>query len=188
LATFSFDEVNRIIEVAAPTTEVVIQELINVIRDWEDELENMDVPKIADASGKEDLGGGLAVGITLKLLNWRLKFENRLGPDYIDCVMGGGNLVAVDEYGQPMNPIAPSAYVMVTIVKAVSAAMIADVAEWTQDEKEGVFSDVETLKGEIDKVQHIGIPGQIFERDRESLEAIRERGDSAWGAKAHFNL
>jgi hypothetical protein len=124
MPTFSFDKVNHIIEVAAPTTEVTIQELINAIRDYEDELENMEVAKIADASGKEDLGGGLQVGISLKLLNWKFQFEDRPGPDWVDCSVTGGNLLAVDANNQPMNPIEPAAYVTITVERAVSAVLL----------------------------------------------------------------
>lgn len=145
----SFDKITRIITVPATTTEITIQELINGIRDWEDELANMETPKVAEASGKEDLGGGLSVGITLKLINWKLKFEDRSGPDYIDCGVTGGNLVAVNANNLPMNPIQPAAYVTVTIVKAVSAALIADVAEWTQTEKDGIISDVNLVESKV---------------------------------------
>jgi hypothetical protein len=124
MPTFTFDKVNRIIEVAAPDTEVTIQELVNAIRDFEDELYNMEVAKIADASGKEDLGGGLQVGITLKLLNWKLKFEDRTGPDWVDCSVTGGNILAVDANNQPMNPIERAAYVTVTVERAVSAVLL----------------------------------------------------------------
>lgn len=148
MASFSFDKVTRIITVEAPTTEVTIQELINAIRDWEDELANFDTAKVADASGKEALGGGLQVGITLKLFNWKLKFAERAGPDWVDCSFYGGNLVAIDANSQPMNPIQPSAYVTITIVKAVSAALI---TEWTQSEKDNLISDVVYIKSKTSK-------------------------------------
>ena len=148
----SFDKINRIITVPVPTTEITVQTLVNEIRDWEDELVNIDVAKIADASGKEDLGGGLSVGITLKLLNWKLKFADRSGPDYIDCSVTGGNLVAVNANNQPMNPIQPAAYVTVIIMKAVSAALIADVAEWTQIEKNGIMSNVDTIQAKTNNL------------------------------------
>ena len=178
--TFSFDEINRVITVGGSPlpTEVTIQQLINAIRDWEDNLENMDCAKVADASGKEDLGGNLQVGITLKLLNWKVKFADRPPPDWVGCGVSGGNLVAVNGNNQPMNPIQPSPYVTVTIKGAVSAALIADVAEWTQTEKDTIFSDVDKVKVEIDKIEHGGV-GE-YERDKESLEAIRARGDAAW--------
>ena len=168
----------HIILVESPATEVTIQELINAIRNWEDELVNMNCPKVADASGKEDLGGGSLVGITLKLLNWKLKFANRAGPNYIVCTVKGGNLVAVDQYGASMSPIEPSAYVTITMAVAVSATITAAVAEWTQAQKDSIFADTTTIKTEIDKVEHGGA-GE-YERDKESLEAIRARIDEIY--------
>jgi hypothetical protein len=144
-----FDKVNRIMTVEAPATEVTIQDLINTIRDWEDNPENMEVAKTADASGKEDLGGGLAVGITLKLLNWKLKFQDRTGPDWADCSVTGGNLVAVDANNVPMNPIAPAAYVTVTVVKAVSAALI---AEWSQSQIDSHIAESGAIKAKTDLI------------------------------------
>jgi len=91
---YDYDKVNKIITIPAPETEITIQHLLNDIRDFEDELSSMDIPKIASAAGKEPLGGGVTVGITLTLENgWRIKFEDRAGPDYIPCRISGGNLV-----------------------------------------------------------------------------------------------
>lgn len=122
MAEFVFDKINRIITVKAPATEITCQELINAIRDWEDELENMDMPKIADASGKDYLGGGLYTAITVKLLGWKLKFEER--PTYTMCVVRGGNLLAVDDQGNYVNPIAPSENVTVVIAQSTAASLI----------------------------------------------------------------
>ena len=109
---FVFDKVNKIITVEAPQTEVTIQDLYDAIRDYEDEVYNMEVGKICDASGKEELGGGVRVGITLKLIDWKLKFEDRSGPNYITCNVRGGNLVCYDtSINDYVNPIEPSAYV-----------------------------------------------------------------------------
>ncbi len=81
----TFNDVTKIIEIESPATEVTIQELINAVRDWEDELVNIDISKVASAAGKEPLGGGVSVGITMTLLNgWKIKFEDRAGPAYIN--------------------------------------------------------------------------------------------------------
>jgi hypothetical protein len=130
-----FDKNDRIIMVESPATSVTIQTLINAIRDYEDEPEAMDIASIATASGKEDLGGGTLIGITLKLINWKLKFEDRLGPTYILCDVLGGNLVATDENGASVNPIEPATYVMVTKTASVSATI-----------SEEIKSDVAQLK------------------------------------------
>lgn len=112
-----FDFYNSIIEVPAPQTSVDVQTLINEVRDTEDELTpGLAYGKIAEAFGKQNLGGGVLVGITLVLLdNWKLRFAPRPGPDTVACIVTGGNLVA-----QSGNPIAPSAYTSVTIAQSSS--------------------------------------------------------------------
>lgn len=115
-----FDRVNRIIEVEAPATEVTIQQLIDAVCDFEGDQENMDMAQVAKASGKESLGGGLSVGITLELLNnWQLKFEDRLGPDYVQCTAKDGNLVG----GIAGNPIKESAYTQVKLILSAAGTV-----------------------------------------------------------------
>jgi len=124
VVVYEFDKINKLIIVKAPDTEVTIQDLYNNIRDWEDEPENMEVYKVADCTGKEELGGGVYVGLTLKLIDWKLKFEDRSGPSYIICNVSGGNLVmyntATSSYE---SPIEPSAYVTVTLTSSSSATL-----------------------------------------------------------------
>lgn len=82
----------------------------------------MDISHVANASGKQDLGGGILVGITLELLdNWRVQFEDRLGPDTIACKITGGNLVTTNIYDD--NPVKPSTYTQVTITASSSATI-----------------------------------------------------------------
>lgn len=116
-----FDFVNSIIEVPAPQVTLDVQTLINEIRDTEDELTpGLGYSKIADASGKENLGGGVLVGITVKLLdNWRIKFEDRPGPDTVSVRITGGNLVG----GPDNNPIAPSTFTQVSLTSSSSATI-----------------------------------------------------------------
>ena len=122
----TFDFLNSIIEVPAPTTSISVQTLINEIRDEEDELEpSIAYSKIADAFGKQDLGGGTLVGITLVLLdNWKVRFEARPGPDTVACIVTGGNLVAVSG-----NPIAASAFTSVTIAQSSSPTIAASASD-----------------------------------------------------------
>jgi len=126
LATYTFypTPTGTIIEVDLPYTDVSIQELINEIRDWEDDLDNMEWPKLVDGAGKEDLGGGTAVGITLSLRDCKLKFADRPGPDWVVCNVGGGNLVATSgDLVTYVNPIEPSSYVTVTKTSSSSATL-----------------------------------------------------------------
>jgi hypothetical protein len=117
-----FDRVQKFIEITSPQTEVTIQDLINAVRDYEDEVDNMDLGKIADAFGKQDLGGGVLVGITMVLLNdWRIHFEDRPGPATIQVSITGGNLVATNSFDD--NPIAPSTFTQVIISSSSSATL-----------------------------------------------------------------
>ena len=153
-AIITFDKTNRLINVGG-TTEVSIQELINAIRNFEDELVNFDIPSIASASGKESLGGDLFVGITLKLLNWKLKFEDRDPPNTV-CNVTGGNLIAVDGSGYFMNSIEPSNNVTVTKTASTSAGLVgggwgATVSEY---QAAGTFGKLmKDTKGRVDNIQ-----------------------------------
>ena len=180
----TFDKINRIITID-PNTSVTIQVLINAIRDWQDELPNMEIANLASASGKEDLGGGTLVGVTLKLMNWKLKFADKASATV--CTVRGGNLVAVDANGDSMDAIEPSVNTTIVLAQSTSATVIAAEAEWAQTEKDQIFADVDKVESDVadvrtdlDLVKHKGISGETYEREKESLEAIRERGDEAW--------
>jgi len=67
----------RIIEVLSPTTEASVQEIVDACRAWEDMTNNMSYKPLIDAAGKEDLGGGVSVGITATLQNAVIAFEQR---------------------------------------------------------------------------------------------------------------
>jgi hypothetical protein len=112
----------RIITVASPSTEVTIQDLVDTLRGFEDDLVNMSYLQIISAAGKENLGGGVLVGITATLLDALLEFEARGGPTYTQCVVSGGNLVAVDSVGATQTtPISPTAFTQVVITASSSA-------------------------------------------------------------------
>lgn len=113
----------RIITVAAPSTEITIQDLLDTCRELEDDVYNMVYDPLASAAGKENLGGGVRVGITLTLLNAVLAFEARPGPTYVQCRVAGGNLVAVDGYGDDISPIYPTAFTQVLTTASSSATL-----------------------------------------------------------------
>lgn len=121
----TFDKVAKLIIITKPTTSVTIQNLINAIRDYEDEQENLEVARIANATGKEDLGGGVQVGITLELLDgWQVQFEERtVGEGWTICNITGGNLVALNEVGANQFPLYPSDYVNGWITTSSSATI-----------------------------------------------------------------
>lgn len=69
-----FNRSPRIVWVDVATDDISLQTLINELRDIEDEPWAMTYPKVIDAAGKENLGGGVEVGITATLNNARLAF------------------------------------------------------------------------------------------------------------------
>jgi hypothetical protein len=91
----------RIITVLAPSTELVVQDLIDTCRFLEEQ--EVSFNHLINAGGKEPIGAGILVGITCSLQNALLAFEGRIGPDYITATLSGGNLVAVDDLGAPIS-------------------------------------------------------------------------------------
>ena len=128
---------------------ITIQSLVNQIRNWEDNQVNLAYDRLLSASGKEDLGGETAVGITAKLENTKLKFEAR--DVATTCYVGGGNLVAVDSYGVSMFPIEPSTNVTVQLTQSSSATMtqIDDI----QAIKDRIGEPTSTISSDLDKIQ-----------------------------------
>lgn len=70
----------RIIRVAAPSTGITIQDLVDTCRYHEEMLINLDDSHLIDAAGKDFLGGTTYVGITATLQNAKVTFEARKTP------------------------------------------------------------------------------------------------------------
>ncbi|MHA2401442.1 MAG: hypothetical protein ACXADH_00505 [Candidatus Kariarchaeaceae archaeon] len=80
----------RVIEVAAPSTELTIQDLVDTLRLSEEAFaEGLAFDKLIDAAGKEDLGGGVLVGITANLQDAQVAFEARRTPAETGTVTTG---------------------------------------------------------------------------------------------------
>ena len=168
----------RIITVLSATS-ITIQNLVNWVMDWEDEPWALTFERIVKPSGKQNLGGTppVLVGITAVLLNAKVRFEDQGSPTV--CTIYGGNLVALDANNVSMSPIEPATNVTVVLSQSSSATIVADVAEWSQTEKDNIFADTTTIKTEVEKVQHDPGGGE-YEPDKESLEAIRARIDEIY--------
>lgn len=96
-----FDESPRIIEIEAPSTEVTMQDLVDTVRKIEDAFtQGMPHEKLLNASGKEDLGGSVLVGITADLQNAQLAFEPRRTPAATGVVSTGSGTPV----GSPLGP------------------------------------------------------------------------------------
>lgn len=160
-----FDKTNKIILIEKTQSKVTIQELINAIRDFEDNWLGIDEASLANAYGKQDLGGGAKVGITLELINnWRIQFEDRT--EWTTCYIKGGNLVAINNYDN--NPIKPSAYVN-TIIAQSSAPTIAEPVISEQDKADiisGTVSDIEA--------------GKIADIEQNIIDLDTKHGTGSW--------
>jgi hypothetical protein len=115
--SLTFDFVNSLIEVNSPQTDILLQDLINDIRTEEATELGITYPQIANASGKEALGTGVSVGITVELRDlWQLIFW---AANYI-ATISGGNLVG----GPGGDVIAYSPGVQVLLVLSASSTIV----------------------------------------------------------------
>lgn len=118
---FSFDHANAIIEVAAPTLTITIQEVFDAIAFHRARPIFIDDSEIARAEGKVPIPGiGASLIIMTMLDGWRLKFADRLGPAWVQASVTAG-VIVVDGGG---DPIAPASFVNVSISQAVSGVSI----------------------------------------------------------------
>ncbi len=119
----TFNPYTKTVLIEAPQTEITVQDLQRAIREWEASSEGIDNDIICNATGKDSLGGNRYTGITLTLINnWRVKFEDRPGPETVQCKITDGNLVAINDYGN--TPIMPSTYTQVMIYQSTAPALI----------------------------------------------------------------
>lgn len=168
----------RIIEVSGSSVALTIQDLYDTLRDKASLSLAMDDDEIIDGSGKDDLGGGTLVGLTIKLLNAKVKFSNKSSPTV--CTISGGNLIAVDADGNSMTPIEPSANVSVVIAQSSSATMIeTGVTGLTEAESTllaviaDVQNDVEFLKKVEGGKWEISGNQMIFYDENNATEVMR---------------
>lgn len=114
----------RVITVLLPSTEITVQDLHDSCRFLEAESAAMDDPKLIDSSGLEQLDTSTKVGLTSTLQNALVAFEARFGPEYIQCNISGGNVVAIDNVGvYYKTPVYPTAFTQVVVTASSSATI-----------------------------------------------------------------
>ena len=127
--TVDFDASPRIIEVAAPSTTINLQDLWDTLRTIEARIDNLNRPALifnTKSGGKQVLSAVKNVGITITLNNARLKFQDRAGPSFINVTITDGNLVAIDTVESPIDPVEPGAFLNTVRELDVSAGLIRD--------------------------------------------------------------
>ena len=165
----SLNPLTKLIEITSPTTTVTIQELVNTIRDWEDELENLSYEQVIDAVGKADLGSSVYTAITMTLSStWQIHYWNgvTLG------IIKDGNLVG-GIGGEPIKPTGgPDTILVINQVGgtiAVTASGITeqdklDIADRVWDEDITGHTTIDTTADYVTKIlEDTGttIPGLI---------------------------
>ena len=106
----------RIITVAKDGVEsqsISLQDLVDTLRSIEYQADTLTYEYLIDSFGKQALGGGVKVGITLVLNNAKLAFEARPPSTFVQCNISGGNLVAIDENGDDMDAVETTAYTQI---------------------------------------------------------------------------
>lgn len=89
----------RVITVQAPSSEIIQQDLVDTVRVEEERIHGgMAFEKLLNASGKDDLGGGVSVGITVSLQNALLSFEARRTPESVGTVTTASGSVVKGRY------------------------------------------------------------------------------------------
>lgn len=92
----------RVTLVLAPRVTMLAQDVVDTLRIEEESFQGLAHPRLIDASGKQDLGGGKFVGITYALQNNQLMFEDRDAPVYSGTITTtsptavGGRLKVID--------------------------------------------------------------------------------------------
>jgi hypothetical protein len=134
----AFNFYTQIIDVLEPQDEVIVQDLINEIRVQEQTPLGMAFWKIADATGKDDLGGGVSTGITLTLMpNWQLRFWEGT----YTASITGGNLVG----GHVTNgPVAYTAGVQVVLVQSAASTLVTGGSALTTEEHDKLMTGLDT--------------------------------------------
>ncbi|MEN8252801.1 MAG: hypothetical protein ABFQ62_00270 [Patescibacteria group bacterium] len=135
---YTFDHINQIIDVVSPQVDVDVQDLFNAIREEEQSIRGMAFPRICDATGKDDLGGGVTTGITLTLdPDWQLRFWSG---SYTASIVGG-NLVG----GHTTDgPVAYTAGVQVKLIQSAASTLVTGGSALTTAEHDKLMTGLDT--------------------------------------------
>lgn len=87
--TYDLRRSPRIAEVASPSVEMLVQDYVDTTRPFESSFEAMSHTFLISASGKDDLGGGKFVDITMSEKDLKLSFEARTTPAETGTVTTG---------------------------------------------------------------------------------------------------
>ncbi len=151
---YDYDFSLKIIDIPVAITAVDVLDLIRDIRQAEATDTGMYHDQIASASGNEELDAGVAVGITVNLLDdWQIRFA---AGAYIAKV-SGGNLVG----GIEGDPVAYSAEVQVLLIQsAASTTVSVSTGSGLSPEQDAKITAIDN--------NTTGIPDDVWEKTLES--------------------
>ncbi|OGV96944.1 hypothetical protein A2W24_02350 [Microgenomates group bacterium RBG_16_45_19] len=133
---YLFNYYTQIIDVLSPQVDVDLNDLTNNIRAAEFNDIGMGYPKICDASGKDNLGGGIYTGIVLYLYpNWQLRFWEGT---YTATVRGGNILGGLNN-----QPIAYVPGVLVQIIQSASSTLVYGTGGLTEAEHDKLMTGLD---------------------------------------------
>jgi hypothetical protein len=137
--SLAIDWTNHQILVETPQTTVLVQDLIDFIREQEETDRGIAEDQIATASGKEELGTDVYVGISVNLIDpWQIKFW----PGNYIATVKGGNLVG----GVAGDPVAYSAGVQVLIIQSAASTIVDGSGGLTTEEHDAVILGSKVVK------------------------------------------
>jgi hypothetical protein len=158
----------------AASEAISLQDLIDTLRSIEYQPDTMAYPYLIDSFGKQALGGGVLVGITLVLKNAKLAFEARGGPTFAQCNISGGNLVAVDANGNDMDAVETTAYTQIIKTSSSSATL-----QELQDIQYASFNGgvtIDVLSSYSGITYPVGTPRQPVNNLADAMIIAAERG------------
>ena len=176
----------RLLTIAAPSTEITVQDIVDTCRHFEDLSPNSSRKKLIDAAGKEFLGGVTYVGITATLQNAVIAFEARGGAAWVLCTISGGNIVAVDAAGGVIDPRYPTAFVTVDRTASASATLQEQGA--IQYASFGGGVTIDTIKGTSGTDYPIGTTESPVDNIADALLIADYRGFSTLFIKSSMTI
>ncbi len=149
--SLTFDHATKLIGVPqADAQPLLIQAIVNAIRDEEASERGITYDQILDATGKADLGGGVLTGITAALRStWKLNFAAGAYQAAVD----GGNLA--DGLSRINNTGSPQ----VLLRSSVATTIISSSGADPQDCADAVLADLATTGVDVRKVNAVSLAG-----------------------------
>lgn len=170
----------------ADASPLLLQTLINAIRDEEESERGIVHDQIAVATGKDDLGGGAYTGITVALLGgWKLDFQ----AGAYQATLDGGNLAdalaRIANTGNPQVLVrASAAATVVATGSGVTAQDKVDIAQAVgQRTVEGALSDDELMRLMaamlLGKVSGAGTATEVFRDTADAKDRVTMTVDAS---------